>query len=501
MKIAWNSEYIPVQPFDKQLAFILLPNREALYGGAAGGGKSEALLMAALQYVHVPGYAAIIFRRTLSDLKQPSSLIDRANRWLANTRAKWNGDEHCWYFPTREVDGSEGHPAKLAFGYIGESNAYTRYQSAEYQYIGFDEVTQHTEADFTYMFSRIRKTVCPKHGTKDGKPNYQPDCKLCQIRKSIPLRMRAATNPGGVGHEWVRTRYAIEPAGDINLWEVPEDDTTVQWVGKNPDRPFIQSSYRDNPMLDQEEYEKNLDQLSSLDRARLKFGNWGVNIDSRFKRSWMKFYSTRGDHFVLGRDGVGHIVPRSDVIRIFGTIDPAGSLREGQAEAIKGNDPSHTVISIWALTNTYHLLWLDMLRFQVEIPEVVEAVVNAYATWKPQYFIIESNGLGRGVAQYANRYGVRVKTLQKSKDKVVNSTAAQIRMKKGKILFPQSAIWLDEAVSEVFGWTGDPAQKDDIVDTLADAANDVINECNDDIQESVVGVSSSGPLYVPFNYI
>jgi len=81
LKPAWNY-YIPHQPFAKQLAFLMLPHKEAFYGGAAGGGKSDALLSAALQYVDIPGYSAIIFRRTFTDLKLPGALIDRSHSWL-----------------------------------------------------------------------------------------------------------------------------------------------------------------------------------------------------------------------------------------------------------------------------------------------------------------------------------------------------------------------------------------------------------------------------------
>ena len=134
-----TNKYMKNKPFPKQLGFIMLPHQEALYGGQAGGGKSDALLMLGLQFVHVPSHAAIIFRKTLSDLKQPMSLIDRSHKWLDNTDAVWKGDEHCWYFPTRDPDGSHGHPSKLQFGYIGESNARSRYKSAEFQDIIWEE--------------------------------------------------------------------------------------------------------------------------------------------------------------------------------------------------------------------------------------------------------------------------------------------------------------------------------------------------------------------------
>jgi len=81
------TEYIPQAPTVKQAAFLLLPVIEAFYGGQPGGGKSSALLMAALQYVDVPGYSALLLRRTYADLALAGALMDRARSWLVGTDA------------------------------------------------------------------------------------------------------------------------------------------------------------------------------------------------------------------------------------------------------------------------------------------------------------------------------------------------------------------------------------------------------------------------------
>src|SRR5580698_9234870 len=96
--IKWT-KYIPNVPHPKQHAFLGLNCQEAMYGGAGGGGKSDALLMAALQYVDVPGYSALIIRRNFSDLALPNALMDRAIAWLRGRQdARWNENKKQWNF-------------------------------------------------------------------------------------------------------------------------------------------------------------------------------------------------------------------------------------------------------------------------------------------------------------------------------------------------------------------------------------------------------------------
>jgi hypothetical protein len=91
---------IPHQPTDKQRAFLLFGGLEAFFGGAGGGGKSDALLMAAFQWVDISGYSAIIFRRTFADLALPGALMDRSKDWLLGTGATWNEQRKVWTFPS-----------------------------------------------------------------------------------------------------------------------------------------------------------------------------------------------------------------------------------------------------------------------------------------------------------------------------------------------------------------------------------------------------------------
>ena len=96
------------EPTPKQRAFLLMNNtKEILYGGAAGGGKSVAQLMAALQYVDIPGYSAILFRKTYADLSLPGALIDMSKQWLMpfveSKEVKWSEKEKQYVFPSGAI--------------------------------------------------------------------------------------------------------------------------------------------------------------------------------------------------------------------------------------------------------------------------------------------------------------------------------------------------------------------------------------------------------------
>jgi predicted phage terminase large subunit-like protein len=198
--------------------------------------------MAALQYVDVPGYAALLLRRTYQDLALEGALMDRAASWLRGTDAQWSEVNKRWQFPSG---------ATITFGYLANEQDKYRYQSAEFQFIGFDELTQFTESQYTYLFSRLRR-------------NKTAD---------VPLRMRAASNPGGVGHGWVRQRFIVE--------------------GFAKGRPFIPATLEDNEAIDRDEYDKALANLDPVTRLQLRTGNWDVTPDGAlFQREWFRVVET-----------------------------------------------------------------------------------------------------------------------------------------------------------------------------------------------------------------
>lgn len=217
-----GNPWIPQVPTIKQLLFLAAPQREKLFGGAAGPGKSSALLMDALTGADVPGYSAILFRKTYADLALPGAIMDRAHDWLGPTVARWSDNTKTWTFPSG---------ATLSFGYMEHEKHKYRYQSTEFGYIGWDELTQFPYSQYSYMRSRLRRTV----------------------EAIFELKIGGATNPGGIGHDWVYDEFV---------------------KGVSPDRVFIPAALEDNPHLDQKEYRESLEGLDEITREQLLLGRW-----------------------------------------------------------------------------------------------------------------------------------------------------------------------------------------------------------------------------------
>lgn len=227
--------YCPEPPSVQQMVFLRTNAIEGLFGGAAGGGKSSALLMAALQYVDVPGYSALLFRRTLADLTLPGALMDRFKDWIGPyDEIGWNANTNTATFPSG---------ARISFGYLNNKEDYLRYKGVEVQFVGMDEVTEIRETDYRYLFSRLRR------------PSSGP-------LSRVPLRMRAASNPAP---NWVRQRFIIE--------------------GPSKGRIFVPSKLTDNPGVDAESYRRALAELDPVERKRLEMGDWWATaLGSMFNR-------------------------------------------------------------------------------------------------------------------------------------------------------------------------------------------------------------------------
>lgn len=227
------------KPQPRQVAFMQRTEYEALYGGSAGGGKSDALLAEALRQVNHKHYRAIIFRKTYPETQE---LVDRS--WdiykRAFPKAKYNENKHFWQFPSG---------AKIYFGSMQHTKDRKKYQGRQYAFIGFDEVTHFSWQEYSYMFSRNR----PK---AQGLISY----------------IRCATNPGGVGHGWVKDRFIQGKIPNKRYVET----IIVEGVEYKKDRVFIPSTVFDNKILLENDpnYIASLAMLPDAEMQALLYGDW-----------------------------------------------------------------------------------------------------------------------------------------------------------------------------------------------------------------------------------
>ena len=223
-----------------QTDFLAAGEKDVLYGGAAGGGKSYAMLVDPLRYAHKKAHRALILRRSMPELRE---MIDKSRELYpqAFPGAKFKEVEKLWNFPSG---------AKVEFGFLERDADVYRYQGQAYSWIGFDEITHlPTEFSWNYLASRLRTT--------------DPE---------IQTYLRCTANPGGVGSHWVKQRY-IEPQEHNKSFEGKDGLT----------RKFIPAKLADNPYLDADGvYEQMLKSLPPTQRQQLLEGNWDVAEGAAF---------------------------------------------------------------------------------------------------------------------------------------------------------------------------------------------------------------------------
>lgn len=228
---------------------------EALYGGAAGGGKSDALVIEALRQVEIPHYKGLILRKTYPQLTE---LIDKSLRYykVAYPDARYNDSKHTWTFPSG---------AKIIFGSMNHSKDKLNYQGQAYDFIAFDELTHFTYDEYIYLVSRNRPNG---PGTR------------CYIRSTA--------NPGGVGHGWVKERFVTAGEPGKTIWgTVTYDDPDEGRVTRHRSRVFIPAKVYDNKELLKNDptYLARLASMPAAEKAALLDGSWD-SYSGQFFSEW-----------------------------------------------------------------------------------------------------------------------------------------------------------------------------------------------------------------------
>lgn len=286
----------------RQWAFVNAKADEVLFGGAAGGGKSYGQLADALLFaLQYPGSRQLLLRRTYPELEK--SLVRGMLELYPRSLFSYKKSEHTGKFCNGSI---------IDLGYCDHENDVYKYQSAEYDVIRFDELTHFTEQMYVYLISRLR-----------GANGY-------------PKQVKSSTNPGGLGHGWVKARFV----------DIGEPDKEYAFTAGS--RIFLPAGVRDNRflMIKDPDYVRRLENLSEQDKRALLYGDWDLfegqffdlwrreqHVISPFpvEESWRKYFvmdygldmlaaylvavDERGDAYVYkelyeGKDngGAGHIV-------------------------------------------------------------------------------------------------------------------------------------------------------------------------------------------------
>jgi len=231
-------------PQPKQAIFMSRFEDEALYGGAAGGGKSDSLIMEATRQVDIPYYRGLIVRRTFPQLED---LIGKSLRLYprAFPGAKYNDSKHVWHFPSGAV---------IIFGSMPHEKDKYNFQGKPYDFIGMDELTQFTFEMYDYLVHSRNRPNGP--GTR--------------------VYARFTANPGGVGHGWVKERFITAAPPGTTIWRRVKVDTPTGTVEKWSSRVFIQSTVFDNKILLQNDpdYITRLASMPEANRNALLYGDW-----------------------------------------------------------------------------------------------------------------------------------------------------------------------------------------------------------------------------------
>ena len=432
-----------------QAAFLGTPADIAIYGGAAGGGKSWALLAEPLRYVDNAGFGGVIFRRTTVQVRNEGGLWDESMRLYPALGARPKSQALEWAFPSG---------AAISFAHLENEGSVLNYQGAQIAYLGFDELTHFSERQFWYMLSRNRST------------------------SGVKPYVRATTNPDA--DSWVArlidwwidpaTGFAIPARAGVLRWfariggRLVWADSAEALTAAHPSaRPksltFIPASLADNRILEaaDPDYRANLEALPPVERERLLAGNWKVRAAARalFRREWFAVV---------------------DAVPAGGRVVRAYDLAATEAKSL-GDDPDWTAsVRVRRVPDPADaragVFYVEVARRLRGTPAAVEAMIlNTASQDGAQVAIRLPQDPGQAGKAQAATYlrklaGYHVKAATVTGDKVSRAGPASAQAEAGNIRLLRGD-WNDDFLDELEAFpTG---RHDDWVDALADAINEL----------------------------
>lgn len=414
----------PWRPLPAQERALRSDAYELCYGGAAGGGKTDFLLVAPLRWIHHPAFRALLLRRSYPELER--TLIVRSRALYPRLGGIYHEQRHEWTFPSGAV---------IVFGYAEREADALRYQGTEWCFIGFDELTHFLEAVYRYLTSRARSAA------------------------GLPIRIRSTTNPGGPGHEWVKHRFGAwlkKPAAarpcelrhyDPDGREVPAG---TEWALS---RTFVHATLSDNPYLGRE-YRAQLMALDPVTREQLLAGDWEV------------------------QPGEGKYFPRER----WGYLDAAppraswrAAIRFWDFGGTATGDPWAGVLLVHAPALARPWVVADVEHFRAAPGEGERRVTATAAMDGPEVLVGIPQDPGQAglaqVDQYARRLvGFTLRTRRPEGNKILRASPASAQQSLGQFALVRG-VWVPPYVGELFAFPDGP--NDDRVDATGDAFSEL----------------------------
>jgi len=440
MTDAEQAERIKPQP-GPQMAFLRTPADVAVYGGAAGGGKTFALLLEAARNVGNPRYGGLIFRRTYPQIFAEGGLWDEASNLYPKVGATPVGTE--FRFPSG---------ASVRFSHLQHENNRFDFQGAQIPFIGFDEGTHFTWKQFTYLLGRNRSTC------------------------GVPPYIRITCNPDP--DHWLREfldwwidedGYPIPKRCGVLRWFTVQGNEVVWGDSKEEllqrygedcmplSATFIAAGLADNPALLQKDpgYRAKLQALPRVERQRLEFGNWDV------------------------RESAGELLPRTSI----GVLPAAPAKIKRMVRAwdlaatAKGGD--WTVGLLMGLDDEGFAYVLDVVRGQWsehEVREVIKRTAEQDGKRVRVRLPEDPGQAGKGQASTMVRmlkgYDVVARRMTGSKLTRARPLIAQVQA--GNVYLVEGG-WNNALLREWDAWSATDGETDDQVDAGADAYDELVN--------------------------